>query len=139
MIIPYNKLMKNLRVLIRRVLAQYPDIKLCIVFGSVAAGNSSDHSDLDIAIAADQPISTDKYLELIEQFSSATSRDIDLIDLMTATGPILRQALSRGQIVQNHDKSLYARLISRMLFNQADMMPYHERILRERRERFINE
>ena len=131
--------MKNLQVLIRRALAQYPDIKLCIVFGSVAAGNSSDHSDLDIAIAADQPISTDKYLELIEQFSSATSRDIDLIDLMTATGPILRQALSGGQIVQNHDKSLYARLISRMLFNQADMMPYHERILRERRERFINE
>ncbi len=131
--------MKNLQVLIRRVLAQYPDIKLCIVFGSVAAGNSSDHSDLDIAIAADQPISTDKYLELIEQFSSATSRDIDLIDLMTATGPILRQALSRGQIVQIHDKRLYARLISRMLFNQADMMPYHERILRERRERFINE
>ena len=51
---------------------------------------------------------------------------------------ILKQALSKGVLVQNLDKALYARLIIRMLYNQADMMPYHYRILRERRERFLN-
>ena len=131
--------MEKLQVLIRRVLHRYPDIKLCIVFGSTATGKASFDSDLDIAVAAEQPLSSGKCLELIEELSAATNREIDLIDLMTATGPISKQALSMGVVVQNLNKGLYAGIISRMLFNQADMMPYYERILRERRRRFINE
>ena len=123
---------------IRSVLSQHPNIKLCILFGSAASGRESASSDLDIAVAGSQPLSGDEYLELMEAFSSATHREIDLLDLATATGVILKQALSKGVVLQNLDKKLYARHISRMLFNQADMMPYHDRILRERRERFLN-
>jgi hypothetical protein len=54
------------------------------------------------------------------------------------TGPILKQALSKGIIVRSNDKPSYARLISRRLFAEADMMPNYNRILRERRERFVN-
>ena len=103
------------RPLIQKVLNRHPDIKLCIVFGSIAAGKASSNSDLDIAIAAEQTLPDDKYMELIEEFSIATNREIDLVDLMAATGPILIQALSTGMVVQNHDKSLYARLISRQI------------------------
>jgi uncharacterized protein len=138
-IISYNRLMEKIQALIRKVLALHPDIKLCIVFGSIAADKASQVSDLDIAVAAEQSLSAEKYLELMEEFSSAANREVDLVDLTAASGPILKQALSTGLVVQNNDKDLYARLISRMLFNQADMMPYYDRILRERRERFINE
>jgi predicted nucleotidyltransferase len=131
--------MEKLQERIRAVLHRYPDIKLCIVFGSTAAGKASIDSDLDIAVAAEQPLSGGKCLEVIEELSAATNRTIDLIDLMTATGPISKQALSTGVVVQNFNKSLYAGIITRMLFNQADMMPYYDRILRERRRRFINE
>jgi predicted nucleotidyltransferase len=131
--------MDRIQELIRNVLTCHKDIKLCIVFGSIAAGKASTDSDLDIAVAADQPLSVDTHLKLVEEFSAATNREIDLVDLMTATGLISKQALSTGVVVQNHDKDLYARLISRMLFNQADMMPYHDRILQERRRRFLNE
>jgi predicted nucleotidyltransferase len=124
---------------IRKVLQHHPDIKLYIIFGSFAAGKASADSDLDIAVAADLPLAADKCLELLEEFASATNREIDLVDLMTATGPISKQALSTGVVVQNLEKNLYARLISRMLFNEADMMPYYERTLQERRKRFINE
>jgi uncharacterized protein len=137
--IPYNELMDKFQELIGKVLNHHPDIKLCIIFGSIAAGKESSNSDLDIAVAAEQPLSADKYLELLEEFSAATNREIDLVDLMTATGPISKQALSTGVVVQNVNKSLYARLISRMLFNQADMMPFYDRTLRERRGRFISE
>ena len=125
--------------LIRGVLRRHPEIKLCIIFGSVAAAKDSPHSDVDIAVAAEQPLSGDRYLELIEEFSAATGREIDLVDLACAAGLILNQALSTGTVLQNQDKSLYAHLISRMLFDQADMMPYHDRILQERRNRFIHE
>jgi predicted nucleotidyltransferase len=130
--------MEELQEMLLGVLSRCPDIQLCIVFGSAAAGRASPESDLDIAIAAGQPLTADRRLELIDAFSAATTKEIDLVDLMVVSGPILRQALSRGVVVQNRDKNLYARLISRMLFNQADMMPYYDRILRERRKRFLN-
>jgi uncharacterized protein len=131
--------MDKIQELIRSVLNRHPEIKLCIVFGSVAANKASPDSDIDIAVAAEQCLSGDKTLELMEEFSAAMNREIDLVDLMTATGLISKQALSTGVVVQNLDKSLYASLISRMLFNQADMMPYYDRTLRERRRRFLNE
>ena len=123
---------------LRQVLSRYPHIRLCMVFGSAATGRSASGSDIDIAVAAAQPLAADARLELIEAFSSALHSEVDLVDLMADRGHILRQALSKGRIVRNDDKSLYARLISRMLFNQADMMPYHDRILRERRMRFLH-
>jgi predicted nucleotidyltransferase len=130
--------MDDLRRSLLSVLERHQDVKLCMVFGSNATGKARSDSDLDIAIAADAPLPADKFLELSEQLLSETNREIDLVDLMTANGPILKQALSTGVIVQNRDKGLYARLISRMLFNQADMMPYYYRTLRERRRRFLN-
>lgn len=123
---------------IRSVLRNYPEVKLCLVFGSVARGRASAGSDLDIAVAGGRSLSEEQYLNLCDALSSATLRTVDLLDLMTANGEILKQALSKGVLVQNLDKALYARLIIRMLYNQADMMPYHYRILRERRERFLN-
>jgi predicted nucleotidyltransferase len=130
--------MENLREILRTTLRQYPSVRLCLVFGSTAAGKSAAGSDLDIAIAAEEPLPPETRLEVMEAISSAIDREVDLIDLMAETGPILKQALSKGVVVQNSDKLLYARLISRMLFAEADMMPYYHRILRERRERFIN-
>jgi predicted nucleotidyltransferase len=130
--------MERLQELIREVLNHHPDIKLCIIFGSIASGKASSDSDLDIAVAGELPLSAGKCLELMDALSAATSREIDLVDLMAATGQILRQALCSGVIVQNRNKNLYAGLISRMLFNQADMMPLSDRTLRERRRRFLN-
>jgi len=123
---------------LRTILGCHPSVRLCVVFGSTASGKATSGSDLDLAVAADEPLTAEKRLELLEAVSAATGRTVDLIDLMTESGPILKQALSKGVIVQNSDKLLYARLISRMLFAEADMMPYYHRILRERRERFLN-
>jgi uncharacterized protein len=130
--------MEKIREMLQGVLQRHEEIKLCIVFGSTAAGRASDESDLDIAVAGDQPLNSDKFLELAVEFSAATNREIDLVDLMAVNGPIQKQVLTTGVIVQNRNKSLYARLISRMLFNESDMMPYYYRILRERRKRFLN-
>jgi predicted nucleotidyltransferase len=130
--------MQDLGHILRATLDKYPYVRLCLVFGSTAAGKSAAGSDLDIAVAAEAPLSPETRLEILEALSSATNREIDLIDLMAETGPILKQALSKGVVVRNSDTLLYARLISRMLFAEADMMPYYYRILRERRERFIH-
>ena len=130
--------MEALRDDIRKVIAQYPQVRLCILFGSQTSAKSTSQSDVDIAVAAADPLPLETRLELGQALSAATRREIDLIDLSVETGPILKQALSKGIIIQNADKPLYARLISRMLFAESDMMPYYRRILRERRDRYIN-
>jgi len=130
--------MDKLRATIMEVLNRFGEIELCIVFGSVPAGKASVKSDLDIAIAGKHSFNEEKYLEFAAAVAEATGREIDLIDLNTATGPILKKALSTGVVISNRDKNLYARLISRMLFNEADMMPYFYRTLEERRKRFLN-
>ena len=78
--------------MLKEVLIRHQHIRLCIVFGSIAKDMSSSDSDLEIAVAAEQPLSADEFLELIEAFSAATNQKIDLLDLMTASGEILRQA-----------------------------------------------
>ena len=130
--------MEKLQESLRKTLNHFKDIKVCIMFGSVAAGKASPGSDLDIAVAGKQPLSEDVFLKLMEALSDTTNREIDLIDLMAVSGPVLKKALSTGKIILNLDKNLYARLISRMLFDEADMMPYYHRTLRERRRRFLN-
>ena len=130
--------MEKLQKLLRNTLIHFKEVKVCIVFGSVAAGKASPRSDLDIAVAGEQPLSEDVFLKLMEAFSESANRDIDLIDLMAVSGPILKKALTTGRIILNRDKTLYASLMSRMLFNEADMMPYYHRTLRERRRRFLN-
>ena len=130
--------MEKIQEALRNTLNHFKDVKLCMLFGSVAAGKASPNSDLDIAVAAEQPLSEHTFLELLEALSDTTKREIDLIDLMAVSGPVLKKALTTGRIILNLDKNLYAKLISRMLFNEADMMPYYHRTLLERRRRFLN-
>jgi len=130
--------MDPIRDTIRSVLARFPQVRLCILFGAAASGRSTQHSDVDVAVAAAEPLSLDARLELQQAISTAVQREVDLIDLAAETGPILKQALSKGILIQNLDKPLYAGLISRMLFSEADMMPYYNRILNQRRERFLH-
>src|SRR5699024_205366 len=122
---------------IEKVLKQYPALKLAILFGSVAKQRATAGSDLDIAVAGPEPLTATGKQKLIEELASAFGRPIDLIDLQKISGTLLHQILTKGKLLFCRDHLLYAQIINKMLFNQADMMPYHNRILKERRERWI--
>jgi predicted nucleotidyltransferase len=109
-----------------------PGVSVATVFGSFARGRSDAESDIDVAVAGGRPLSAADKSRLIEQIALVTGRPVDLIDLSTANGPVLQQALARGRLVKCDDRALYARLILRMLYNQADDMPYRRRILEQR-------
>lgn len=112
---------------------------LCILYGSFAAKKESRDSDLDIAIACGASLESTQKQELIEQLALIFGRPVDLVDLQTVSGTLLHQILTKGTLVNCRDHQLYAEIIKKMLFNQHDFMPYHRRILKERRERWINE
>jgi predicted nucleotidyltransferase len=123
---------------IRNVLEQYPQIKIATVFGSAARDQLTEGSDIDVAVAAETPLPLAIRLDLATKLSQALQREVDLIDLQDVSGFILQQSLCQGKIILQKDPVLPARLIKRLWFNQADMIPYTRRILAERRRRFLH-
>lgn len=121
---------------LRAVLAAFPHIELALLFGSVARSDERPQSDLDIAVGARRALSAAQKIALIEALAERTGRPIDLVDLRTVGEPLLGQILRHGRRLLGSDKA-YGQLISRHLFDQADFVPYHARILAERRAAWI--
>ena len=122
---------------ITRYLAGRPGINLAILFGSLSRGRAMAHSDIDLAVAMARPLTAEEKLEMIEGLAQIVGRPVDLVDLQSADGLILSQILTTGNILLCNNRTLYAELIKKMLFNDADMMPYRDRILAERRKAWI--
>lgn len=121
---------------IRAALAPHSGIRLALLFGSLAAGQGRPESDVDLAIDAGKPMEFEEKMTLIGQLAECTGRPIDLIDLRTVGEPLLGQILTHGKRLIGED-AVYAELIKRHLFEEADFMPYYRRILSERRSAWI--
>lgn len=121
---------------LREVLAHFPSLVLALVFGSVAQGRQRADSDLDVAVAARQALTATEKIDIIAALAERTGRPVDLIDLKVVTEPLLGQILRHGRRLMGSDGA-YGQLISRHLFEQADFMPYRNRVLAERRSAWI--
>jgi len=128
--------MKTVETMIQAALAPHPEVRLAILFGSLATGRGHHDSDVDLSIDAGQPLELEAKMSLMVQLAECTGRPIDLIDLQTVGEPLLGQILKHGKRLLGED-GLYAELIKRHVFDEADFMPYHRRILKERRSAWI--
>ena len=102
---------------LKDILSRHPSVEMAFLFGSLAAGQGRMGSDLDLAVAIGLPV--------------------DLIDLAQAHGPLLQQIVTRGRMVLCKNRTLYAELLRRVAYDEADVMPYYRRILSERRQAWI--
>lgn len=121
------------------VLKKYPEISLGILFGSVINNRLTGESDIDIAISASRPLGHDKLVEVLLDCEKALKRRVDIIDLQTVTGHILQQILCSGNVFLKKSSPILAELIKKMWYNQADMMPYTNMMMKKQVEKFINE
>lgn len=119
-----------------QVLSRHPQIRLAVVFGSLASGTARPDSDLDLAVAAASPLTVDQRTALIGDLAERLGRPVDLVDLATVGEPLLGQIVVHGRRVLGSDEA-YAALLRRHLFEQADFLPYRNRILAERRRAWI--
>jgi len=121
---------------LKKHLQQDVGIKQAILFGSLARGEARDDSDVDLAIAMDHALSADEKLHMVEDLALVTGRTVDLIDLKVVGEPLLGQILQHGKQLVG-DELMYAELLRRHVFEQADFMPYRQRILDVRRSAWI--
>jgi predicted nucleotidyltransferase len=128
---------ENERQTVTRLLRAQDGVEAAWLFGSVARGNARSTSDLDVAVLGKEPLSAEEKETLIDRLAQATGRPVDLVDLQVTHGPVVGRILQGGIRLFCDDTSLYAGRMKRWWLDQADWMPYRRRILKERRERWI--
>ena len=122
---------------VRDVLLRQPDIEFASVFGSFAEGRQTATSDIDVAVAAREPLGPHRRLALNDAIANASGRPVDLIDLHRAGPLLLTQALTRGKRIVKRDSGVLARLLVKMWYLNADLMPLVRMIQATRRKRFL--
>lgn len=125
--------------LIKQALDKREEIVLAILYGSYCSGKNNNKSDIDVAIAGENILSSKLILELYLKLSRETGREVDLVDLNKINGTILTQILTKGIVLKKTDISVYANLIIKMLDYEEDMAPNVRYIIDKRLQRFINE
>ena len=117
------------------LLLQFPQIKLAILFGSQATGCVRPDSDIDLGMLSQEPLSAGFRLQLMQAISAKFGRPVDIVDLFHVPEPITGQVL--GGIRLLGDDTACGNLLYRHLLNVADFLPLHQRMLTERRNRWI--
>ncbi|MBI5937655.1 MAG: nucleotidyltransferase domain-containing protein [Betaproteobacteria bacterium] len=118
------------------VLSRHPEVRVAILFGSLADGRAGRDSDLDLAVEAECPLNADEKTALIAELAEMTGRPVDLVDLRGVGEPLLGEILKNGRRLVGSDER-FAKLVSRHLVEEADFLPYYRRILAERRRAWI--
>jgi len=121
---------------IRTLLLLEPGIKLALLYGSCATGKMRPDSDVDIAVLFDRPLDAGRRMDLVARLGQNLARPVDLADLSSLNGTILRQILCEGRVLIKNDPAAWAALIKRMIYHQADLLPLLQRMLQERQKRF---
>lgn len=117
---------------LREALARAADLRLAMLFGSVARGEARANSDVDVAVLADHALTANERIRLIDSISQATGRAVDLVDVMTAGPPLLGEILRDGIRLLGSPAEL-ADLAARAALDAADFLPLMQRTLQQRR------
>jgi predicted nucleotidyltransferase len=81
---------------LRRALSRMPDVRLAVLFGSVAGRTDRSDSDLDIGVLMDSDVASPSALTVA--LERATGRRVDLV-LLDGAPPLLRFEIARGGVV----------------------------------------
>ncbi len=87
-----EKLKENLAILRRDF-----NVSKIGVFGSVARGQESDESDIDILVEFSEPIGLFRFMELEKLLTSLLGRKVDLVT-KDALKPVIKEAVLRESV-----------------------------------------
>lgn len=85
--------------LIEHIRQSIPDLIALYRFGSQAKGTARPSSDVDLAVLARDPITNMSRFELAQELAVHLHRDVDLVDLRTASTVMRMQVISTGECI----------------------------------------
>lgn len=85
------------------LLAAFPDVLAIYVYGSFARGEQWPDSDVDLAILREPGATAWNPLELGADLAAQLQREVDLVDLRTASDVLRCEVLESGQLLYAKD------------------------------------
>lgn len=82
-----------------------PDLIALYRFGSMGKGTARPESDVDLAVLARIPIPSLRKFELAQELAVQLHRDVDLVDLRTASTVMRMQVISTGECLDTPNES----------------------------------
>jgi predicted nucleotidyltransferase len=85
---------------LRSALRTEPNVRLAVLYGSVATGDDRERSDVDVLVVlADESVG--RLADLAGRLSSRAGRDVQPVRLIDAEGspPLMSDVLSRGRVL----------------------------------------
>jgi uncharacterized protein len=91
---------------LRAALRTEPNVRLAVLFGSMAIGNDDEHSDIDLLVVLREP-AVSRLAELAERLSRRTGREVQLVRLADAqTSPaLMSDVIDHGRVLVDRDGS----------------------------------
>ena len=80
-----------------------PGVVAVYVFGSAARGDTHAESDLDLALLAARPLGAVERFDVQEVVAVEVGRDVDLVDLRSASTVMQMQIVSTGRVAVDRD------------------------------------
>ena len=82
-----------------RIVGEMPGILAVYVFGSLASGQRSPDSDLDLAVLPSNRLDPEKLYRLARALEAQLDIDVDLVDLWEASTVLTNQVITTGRLL----------------------------------------
>ena len=104
-----------------------PDVLAIYLFGSLERGDQDAESDVDVAVLGPVSLGPTRVFDIAQQLAAVVHRDVDLLELQSATTVMRMQVVSTGRCMYSDDE------IKRQAFEMLVYSSY-ARLNEERRE-----
>ena len=121
--------------LIDGVRSEIPSVVAIYLFGSAAAGELRTDSDIDLAVLPTAPAPTAQLWSLAQGLAVSAGRDVDLIDLLSASTVMRAQVISKGKRLYCANELLCSNFEDRVYADYARLNEERRHILDDIRER----
>ncbi len=98
-----------------------PGLAATYLFGSQAGDGARPDSDIDLAVFAGQPLPRGDVIELALELAALLRRDVDLVDMASASTILQFQILAEGRLIDAPDPDPAALFELRILREYQDL------------------
>lgn len=97
------------RVIVEHLRRAFDDVVAVYRFGSTAQGTASSTSDADLAVLTRARVAPERRFDVQEALAAAIGRDVDLVDLASASPVMAIQVITSGHLLYDGDSDARGR------------------------------
>lgn len=118
---------------------QRQPIRLCVLFGSQATGQSRLGSDVDLAVWPTEPATSTQKLAWVTQLGQLLQKEINLVIVSPDLDPVLGfEIVKDGRLIFQQEPELWLKERSRLWHAYNDSLPFRRAAYRQLQQ-FIKE